>query len=159
MIVGLAHVNLIVPSGTLEQANEFYGSTLGLTNRPVPHLQKDRLAWFDIGSSGQQVHIAFGPNETESSRHPCFKIESQEKLLELQQKVWEHYERKDGASPRAADKPGEANSGMLIGLHGVEADLTETRQVQRVSNIRAVSSQGTMLAIGWSSVCERRLRD
>lgn len=111
MIVGLAHVNLIVPSGTLEKANEFYGNTLGLTNRPVPHLQKDRLAWFDIGSSGQQVHIAFGPSEVESSRHPCFKIESPEKLLELQKKVWEHHERQDGSSPRAADKPGEANSG------------------------------------------------
>lgn len=114
MIVGLAHVNLIVPKGTLGLAEEFYGNTLGLTPRPVPHLQKHMLAWYDIGTSGQQVHIAFGPQEVDSSRHPCFKLESPEKLVELQNKVWEHYERKDESSPRAADKPGEVNSGRYI---------------------------------------------
>jgi hypothetical protein len=114
MITGLAHVNLIIPQGSLPQANAFYGDTLGLTPRPVPQLQKDRLAWFDIGTSGQQVHIAFGPKEPESSRHPCFKIESPEKLLELQKRVYAHFEKGDEAAPRAADKPGEENSGMLI---------------------------------------------
>ena len=112
MIVGLAHVNLIVPSGTLEQANEFYAETLGLSARPVPSLQKDRLAWFDIGNSGQQVHIAFGTEEIQSPRHPCFKIESPEALLQLQRKVFEHYEKQTPSSPLTADKPGEANSGM-----------------------------------------------
>lgn len=45
MISGLAHVNLVVPMGTMDSANEFYGNTLGLTARPVPQLQKDSLAW------------------------------------------------------------------------------------------------------------------
>lgn len=45
MISGLAHVNLTVPAGTLDQANAFYGDTLGLTARPVPQLQKGTLAW------------------------------------------------------------------------------------------------------------------
>lgn len=111
MIAGLAHVNLIIPPGTLDQAHDFYGTTLGLSARPVPQLQKDRLAWFDIGTSGQQVHIASGADEKESPRHPCFKIESPEKLVELQKRIWEHYERQDAASPRAADKPGGDNSG------------------------------------------------
>ncbi|KAJ9658100.1 hypothetical protein H2198_003938 [Neophaeococcomyces mojaviensis] len=111
MIAGIAHINLIIPEGTLEEANEFYGNTLGLTPRPVPHLQKNRLAWFDIGTSGQQVHIAYGASEEESPRHPCFKIESPEKLLELQRRIWEHHEKGDKSSPRATDKPGEANSG------------------------------------------------
>ena len=84
MIAGIAHVNLIIPDGSLEQATEFYGSTLGLTPRKVPEGQRHRVAWFDIGSSGQQVHIAYGPNEKESPRHPCFKLESPEKLVELQ---------------------------------------------------------------------------
>ena len=48
MFAGLAHVNLTVPEGTLDLANEFYANTLGLTPRPVPALQKDTLAWYDI---------------------------------------------------------------------------------------------------------------
>ena len=44
-ISGLAHVNLLIPSGTLEQANAFYGDTLGLKARQVPELQKGSLAW------------------------------------------------------------------------------------------------------------------
>lgn len=45
MISGIAHVNLLVPAGSLELANRFYGDTLGLRPRAVPQLQKDRLAW------------------------------------------------------------------------------------------------------------------
>ena len=112
MIVGLAHVNLIVPEGTMAQANEFYGEILGLSPRPVPALQKDSLAWFDIGTSGQQVHVACrGESEIESPRHPCFKINSPEELLDLQRKVFAHYEKQTTSSPRSADRPGEANSG------------------------------------------------
>jgi 4-hydroxyphenylpyruvate dioxygenase-like putative hemolysin len=44
-ITGIAHVNLTVPPGTLDQAAEFYGSTLGFTRVPVPVLQKETLAW------------------------------------------------------------------------------------------------------------------
>ncbi|KIX93241.1 uncharacterized protein Z520_11096 [Fonsecaea multimorphosa CBS 102226] len=114
LITGLAHVNLTVPAGTLEQANEFYGTTMGLTPRAVPHLQKGTLAWFDIGSSGQQVHVAFGaPSDFEkkSSRHPCFKLSSPEALLQLRQRIWEHFVRGGEAAPTEADKPGDVNSG------------------------------------------------
>lgn len=45
MLTGIAHVNLTVPPGTLDQANEFYGNTLGMHRVPVPHLQRDTLAW------------------------------------------------------------------------------------------------------------------
>ncbi|KAK3069059.1 hypothetical protein LTR53_012896 [Teratosphaeriaceae sp. CCFEE 6253] len=111
MISGLAHVNMLVPAGTLELAHDFYGSTLGLKSRDVPAHQKGSLAWFDLGESGQQIHIALGPNEEKSSRHPCFKLENGEKLLELRQRVWEHYERGGQAAPKEADKPGAVNSG------------------------------------------------
>lgn len=127
MIAGIAHINLTVPAGTLEQANQFYGNTLGLNPRAVPQLQKDRLAWFDIGSSGQQVHIAFGaPSdfEKDSSRHPCFKLESPEALLELRQRIFDHFVKGGDAAPKAADKPGTENSGKF-GLACVSAeDLT-----------------------------------
>ncbi|EGP92545.1 unnamed protein product [Zymoseptoria tritici ST99CH_1A5] len=111
MIAGIAHVNLTVPKGTLDQAETFYGTTLGLTSRPVPQVKKGELAWFDIGSSGQQVHIAFGESGPKSSRHPCFKIESPEALMELRQRVWDHHKKGDEAAPQEADEPGKMDSG------------------------------------------------
>jgi catechol 2,3-dioxygenase-like lactoylglutathione lyase family enzyme len=45
MITGIAHVNLIVPPGTLHLAESFYGETLGLHRVAVPARQKDMLAW------------------------------------------------------------------------------------------------------------------
>ncbi|RMD43404.1 hypothetical protein DV735_g1723, partial [Chaetothyriales sp. CBS 134920] len=112
MITGLHHVNLLVPSGTLDLANQFYGTVLGLKPRPVPSSQAHRVAWYDIADSGQQVHIAIGDSvELDSSRHPCFKIGSLEALLELQKRIWAHYEQGGQSAPKAADKPGEQNSG------------------------------------------------
>ncbi|EPE35399.1 Glyoxalase/Bleomycin resistance protein/Dihydroxybiphenyl dioxygenase [Glarea lozoyensis ATCC 20868] len=111
MITGIAHINLIVPEGTLDQAEEFYSGILGFIRVPVPLLQKDRLAWFDITPKGQQIHIAFGPPEQKSSRHPCFKIDTQGGLLELQRNVWDHHVRGGKAAALEADKPGEENSG------------------------------------------------
>jgi len=112
LISGLAHVNLTVPAGTLDLAQAFYGGTLGLKSRPVPSLQRDTLAWFDIANSGQQIHVAFGANENmKASRHPCFKIASPEALLELRQRIWDHHAKGDKAAPKEADKPGELDSG------------------------------------------------
>ncbi|KKK19028.1 hypothetical protein P175DRAFT_0459710 [Aspergillus ochraceoroseus IBT 24754] len=112
MITGLAHINLLVPPGTLDQADDFYSQTLGLTSAPVPQSQKGTLLWFDIADSGQQVHVALGTNESQSSRrHPCFKVESLDKLIQLQQRIWEHYEKGGAAAPLEADKPGVQNSG------------------------------------------------
>jgi catechol 2,3-dioxygenase-like lactoylglutathione lyase family enzyme len=114
MIQGIDHINLVVPTGTLDQAQEFYGQTLGLTSKPVPHLQKGQLAWFDIGTSGQQVHIAHGKPEDfnfNSSQHPCFRLANTDDLLALRQKIWEHHERGGESAPQQADKPGEEDSG------------------------------------------------
>ena len=58
MITGLSHINLLVPPGTLPLATAFYSTTLGLTPRPVPAHRVHDLAWFEIGDSGQEVHIA-----------------------------------------------------------------------------------------------------
>ncbi|KAL4792406.1 hypothetical protein BDV19DRAFT_368789 [Aspergillus venezuelensis] len=111
MISGIAHINLLVPEGSLDAAESFYGETLGLTSAPVPHLQKGTILWFNIGTSTQQIHVAPGINESKTSkRHPCFKLESQEKLQELQQRIWDHHVRGGEAAPLQADRPGE-NSG------------------------------------------------
>lgn len=137
MITGLHHINLTVPEGTLDQATSFYADTLGLTPRPVPAAQTGRLAWFDIipptssssSSSSpsattaqqhqqqpvQQVHIAFGKTQDfehlESTRHPCFHVGTPQDLRDLQHRVHAHFERGGPGAPRAADKPGEENSG------------------------------------------------
>jgi hypothetical protein len=65
---------------------------------------------FDITPKGQQVHIACGPREVESPRHPCFRLESPEALNKLQQRIWEHYQKGDASAPRTADRPGGENS-------------------------------------------------
>ncbi|KAF1945301.1 hypothetical protein EJ02DRAFT_451605 [Clathrospora elynae] len=114
MITGIHHINLVISPSTLHLATEFYATTLGLTPRTVPHLQRDTLAWFDIGTSGQQLHIAIGKPEDfthKSSQHPCFKIGSVEALTELRKRVWEHFERGGEAAPMEADRPGEEDSG------------------------------------------------
>ncbi|KAE8383201.1 hypothetical protein BDV26DRAFT_251887 [Aspergillus bertholletiae] len=114
MIAGLAHINLLIPAGSLPEANEFYVQTLGLTAVPVPQAQIETTAWFDIAGGPQQVHIAFGVNESlTSSRHPCFKIASLDDLQKLQHRIWDHHVRGGRAAPMEADKPGEAISGEM----------------------------------------------
>lgn len=56
------------------------------------------------------MHIAFGFNKEKSGRHPCFRIESGEKLLEPRQVIWKHHERGGDAAPREAERPGAVNS-------------------------------------------------
>jgi len=117
MITGLAHVNLVVPRGTLPTASAFYAGTLGLTEVPVPERQRETLAWFNIADSGQQIHIAIGrPADFEefgasSSRHPCFRIAGPEALAELQRRVWAHFRDGGDGAPKACDEPGAESSG------------------------------------------------
>ncbi|PWY91486.1 glyoxalase family protein [Aspergillus sclerotioniger CBS 115572] len=113
MITGLAHVNILVPEGTLDLAEDFYTNTLGLPSAPVPHLQKGTLMWFNLTPDGsQQIHVAFGKNrELDSRRHACLRVGSPEALVTLQQRIWEHHQRGGAAAPLHADQPGEQNSG------------------------------------------------
>ena len=70
---------------------------------------------FDITPAGQQIHISSKPappNDHTASRHPCFKLSSPEALLEIQGRVFKHFEAKSEGAPMAADKPGEVDSGM-----------------------------------------------
>jgi catechol 2,3-dioxygenase-like lactoylglutathione lyase family enzyme len=43
MLTGIAHVNLTVPTDTLDEAEAFYSNTLGMQRVPVPVLQKVSL--------------------------------------------------------------------------------------------------------------------
>lgn len=117
----LIKVNILVPPSTLPLATLFYGSTLGLTSRPVPHLQAGTLAWFDISESGQQLHVAIGRPDVDftdearkASRHPCFRVESADKLRELQERIWEQYKRGGEGAPMSCDEPGSVGSGEFF---------------------------------------------
>jgi catechol 2,3-dioxygenase-like lactoylglutathione lyase family enzyme len=65
--IGLQHVNLSVPPGTLPLAQAFYGTVLGLANDAVPELQRDVLLWFALGG-GQQVSLGMGRSGTRWER-------------------------------------------------------------------------------------------
>ncbi|KAF4281783.1 hypothetical protein KXW98_001648 [Aspergillus fumigatus] len=116
MITGISHINLLVPPGTLNDAYTFYVDTLGLTAAPVPQLQKETTAWFNITPDGkQQIHIAFGQNEPDSPRHPCLRVGSLDDLQKLQQRIYDHHLRGGSAAPLQADPPGDCS-----GEKGVE---------------------------------------
>lgn len=126
LITGIAHINILVPEGSLSQAHEFYSNTLGFASSPVPAAQKSVLRWFNIGTSDssagqgyQQVHVSCQhplseealKHQRESPRHPCFKVASPEALLALQRRIYEHFARGGEGAPMDADRPGEQNSG------------------------------------------------
>ncbi|EKD04199.1 hypothetical protein A1Q2_01496 [Trichosporon asahii var. asahii CBS 8904] len=145
----IQHVNLSVPVGTLEQAEEFYGTVLGFAPDPVPQLQRDSLRWFRVGDTGQQVHVSFDePNSGKTRCHPCFALRDGEALLELQKRIWDAFQKGGKAAPMAADEPGKENSGAKVRLQ-CERGLTA-----RGSSIPPASSVGTMQATDSSSVVE-----
>ncbi|OAA66981.1 glyoxalase family protein [Niveomyces insectorum RCEF 264] len=117
LINGIAHVNLVVPKDTLDAARAFYSDTLGFVSAPVPVLQRSTLAWFNIGDSGQQIHVAFGrdaefaADAPRSSRHPCFRVANQEALLTLQKRIWAHRQAGTAGAPQECDEPGGESSG------------------------------------------------
>lgn len=154
----IQHVNLSVPVGTLEQAEEFYGTVLGFAPDPVPQLQRDSLRWFRVGDTGQQVHVSFDePNSGKTRCHPCFALRDGEALLELQKRIWDAFQKGGKAAPMAADEPGKENSGAKVGLTRRQSwDYARRIADNRVSSTPPAFSVGTMQATDSSSVCASR---
>lgn len=71
---------------------------------------------FDIGSSGQQIHVTCGPTDPKSTRHPCFKLPGRNELEAIRKSIFDHHIRGGPAAPMAADKPGEEGSGRQFHL-------------------------------------------
>lgn len=117
LITGLDHINLQVPPSTLHHAHSFYANCLGLHSIPVPPSSKAHLAWFLIGNSDQTIHVSSQyaltqtqlKCQTESPRHPCFKVPSETALRLLQARVWREYERGGEGAPVYCDEPGKEN--------------------------------------------------
>ncbi|KAI0014768.1 hypothetical protein F4780DRAFT_784808 [Xylariomycetidae sp. FL0641] len=104
MITGLHHINLVVPADTLAAADAFYGRTLGLA------AQAGTLRWFDVGASGQQVHVAVG----QAGGLRLRRLGAAPVLPggRRRRRVHEHRVRGGGlGAPRECDAPGEADSG------------------------------------------------
>jgi len=111
LVDGVHHINFLVPPNTLHLAQAFYAGTLGMTRVPAPPSTKGLIGWFNIGNSGQQLHLdsreVIGPSQmkaqTESSRHPCFRVSSQEKLDLVQRRIREHYMKGGDGAPMDCD--------------------------------------------------------
>ena len=73
----LDHVQLCIPPGAEDQARDFYGHLLGLTEieKPAP-LRANGGMWFQIADI--QLHICVEANQTKSKRHPAFEVEGVE---------------------------------------------------------------------------------
>lgn len=120
LISGWHHVNLLVQPQTLHLARAFYADVLGLESTPVPESKKSHLMWFNIGTSGQQLHITSEHNlnptqmkaQSESPRHPCFKVPAEDKLVILQQRLWVLCEQGGEGAPVQCDQPGTDNGGQ-----------------------------------------------
>lgn len=62
-----------------------------------------------------QIHVSFGPVDTESRSHPCFSLPSLDALLTLQRRIYDHHVAEGPASAQQADRPGDENSGAKVG--------------------------------------------
>lgn len=69
---------MVIPSGAQEKVRAFYGSLLGLEEKPVPHTLKHlNLVWFKAGEGEMELH--FVPNSMQSRpedpRHICLVVD------------------------------------------------------------------------------------
>ena len=99
---------------------------------------------FDITPNGQQIHIAFGPPEPHSSRHPCFKLENAEKLEELKERIWSHFQKGGSAAALQTDEPGKGASGKSF----VEARQVRLRPLMSVNRCKGCGIPDKILCKG-----------
>jgi extradiol dioxygenase family protein len=78
-LLAIQHVALPFPGSaeSVEVARNFYGSTLGLAELPVPTALAGSVLWFAIAD--QELHLFTEPSEvasnSESHRHLCIQVE------------------------------------------------------------------------------------
>lgn len=69
----LDHVLLTIPTGSEDDAREFYGDVLGLDEIPKPDsLAEHGGLWFRVGDD--QIHLGTEDRQPPSKRHPAFEI-------------------------------------------------------------------------------------
>ena len=76
----LQHISIEIEIGREDEARQFYGETLGLTEKCRPMGLKDRpLIWYDVGDGEDEIHLiridraAFGPPRGQD--HLCIEVD------------------------------------------------------------------------------------
>ena len=95
MVIGVNHVQVTIPFGAEEEAREFYGKILGLTEIEKPEvLKKNGGLWLQLGSL--QLHLGCENNEhrANSKAHIAYNVSDIEllrnKFKKLDIKVYEN---------------------------------------------------------------------
>ena len=81
----LQHVSVAIAADGAEEARAFYGSLLGLPEKPVPpKLDPDQLVWFDLGGD-LELHLMQTGDAPPRGAHYCLAVEAG--LDELRAKI------------------------------------------------------------------------
>ena len=80
VFVGIDHVQLAAPKGSVEKARQFYGELLGMKEISKPASLAGRGGcWFECGTQG--VHIGIQENFTPAQKaHPGFTVNALDEL-------------------------------------------------------------------------------
>lgn len=75
------HVSITRPHGSEEQARQFYGDILGLTEIAPPEtLSELDLIWFQVGADELHLVGEENPDNGNSGRHFCIEVDDLEAL-------------------------------------------------------------------------------
>lgn len=76
-IVQLHHASIPMPPGGNDRARDFYGTLLGLQEKPVPDsLDAGKIVWFELGSGGDELHLFTEEGGgTSAGQHLCIQVE------------------------------------------------------------------------------------
>jgi catechol 2,3-dioxygenase-like lactoylglutathione lyase family enzyme len=82
-IFRLQHTTIPMPPGANDEARRFYGSVLGLPEKPVPaSLSAERIVWFAVSDDGDELHVlaedGFEPNT--NGQHLCLVVDDLESI-------------------------------------------------------------------------------
>lgn len=72
----IEHVQLVVPTGKVDEARKFYLALLGFDEVPMPPSFEGRLIGFWCASNGVMIHIGEDAETKRTKAHPAFEIEN-----------------------------------------------------------------------------------
>lgn len=77
----LQHTSLSIPFGGENAARAFYGTLLGLVERPVAqHLDPAAFIWFRLGEPDLELHLMINDDLPSDRAHPCIEFQNLEEL-------------------------------------------------------------------------------
>lgn len=77
-IFRLQHTTIPMPPGGNDEARRFYGSVLGLPEKPVPSsLDATRIVWFSVSEDGDELHVLADDDADPaiSGQHLCLVVD------------------------------------------------------------------------------------